>query len=62
MLLLIVSTFWHSRLGVQVVIDDYQSGGARVAMTVLNGFFHVALGATAVFAVLKIAFGGDPAA
>ena len=59
MLLLIVSAFWHSRLGIQVVIDDYQTEGARVAMTVLNSFFHIALGATAFFAVLKIAFGGD---
>jgi succinate dehydrogenase / fumarate reductase, membrane anchor subunit len=57
MLLLIVAVFWHFRLGVQVMIEDYVQGQARlVAMLALN-FYALAGGAAAIFAVLKIAFG-----
>ncbi len=60
MLLLIVSTFWHLKLGLQVVIEDYvhEEGGRLFAILLLN-FFAIAGAALAVFAVLKIAFGGE---
>lgn len=60
MLLLIVSTFWHLKLGLQVVIEDYvhEEGMKFFSVTLLN-FFAIALGALAFFSVLKIAFGGD---
>ena len=60
MLLLIVSTFWHLKLGLQVVIEDYvhEEGMKFFSITVLN-FFTIAVGALALFSVLKIAFGGD---
>ena len=62
MLLLIVSTFWHLKLGLQVVIEDYvhEDGLKLFSITLLN-FFVIALGALAFFSVLKIAFGGDAA-
>ncbi len=57
MLLLIVSVFWHLRLGVQVLLEDYVHGAPRVlAMLALN-FYALAGAAAAVFAVLKIALG-----
>ncbi len=57
MLLLIVSVFWHFRLGVQVMLEDYLHGATRVlAMLALN-FYALAGAAAAVFAVLKIALG-----
>ncbi|HEX8256838.1 MAG TPA: succinate dehydrogenase, hydrophobic membrane anchor protein [Allosphingosinicella sp.] len=61
MLLLIVATFWHLKLGLQVVIEDYvhEEGMKLFSITLLN-FFTIALGATAFFSVLKIAFGGAP--
>jgi succinate dehydrogenase / fumarate reductase membrane anchor subunit len=57
MILLIVSVFYHFRLGLQVVIEDYQHDEKRVAAMVLLNFFTVATAATAIFAILKVAFG-----
>jgi succinate dehydrogenase / fumarate reductase, membrane anchor subunit len=58
MILLILSTFWHMRLGVQVLIEDYvhAEGTKMLAILALN-FYTVAAGATALFAVHSIAFG-----
>lgn len=62
MLLLIVSTFWHLKLGLQVVVEDYvHEDGLRLFSITLLNFFAIALGALAFFSVLKIAFGGDAA-
>jgi len=58
MLLLILSVFWHFRLGVQVFIEDYlhKEGTKLLALLALN--FYALAGATAAaFAVLKIALG-----
>ena len=58
MLLLIVSVFWHFRLGMQVFIEDYlhAEGSKLLAILALN-FYALAGGATAAFCVLKIALG-----
>ena len=57
MLLLIVSVFWHFRLGVQVLIEDYVHGPARIIAMLALGFYTLAGAAAAVFAVFKIALG-----
>ncbi|MFN3433539.1 MAG: succinate dehydrogenase, hydrophobic membrane anchor protein [Sphingomonas sp.] len=57
MILLVVSVFYHFRLGLQVVIEDYQHDERRVAAIVLLNFFTVATAAIAIFAILKVAFG-----
>jgi len=60
MLLLIVSTFWHLKLGLQVVVEDYvHDGGLKAFSIILVNFFAIALGALAFYSVLKIAFGGE---
>jgi succinate dehydrogenase / fumarate reductase, membrane anchor subunit len=61
MLLLITSVFYHFRLGLQVLIEDYQHGEARIVCLLLLNFFVVATAAIAIFSILKIAFSGTPA-
>lgn len=61
MLLLIVSVFWHFRLGLQVLIEDYCHGTSRIATLLLLNFFTLGTAAIAVFSILKIAFSGTPA-
>ena len=59
MILLIVTTFHHTQLGLQVIIEDYVHNGAlRLASIVLVKFAAILLGLGSVFAVLRIALGG----
>jgi succinate dehydrogenase / fumarate reductase, membrane anchor subunit len=59
MLLLIGSVCWHFRLGAQVMIEDYVHAEGLKLMSLLGLNLYTAIIAfTAVFAVLKIAFGG----
>ena len=58
MLLLVTTTFHHFRLGLQVVIEDYQHDETRVVLLVLLDYFTVAAAVTAVFSILKVAFTG----
>lgn len=61
MILLIASLFWHARLGLVVMIEDYWHGGLGLLLVVLVNFFAILGAALAVFAVLKIAFAGTAA-
>ena len=59
LLLLIGTAVYHSQLGVQVVVEDYVTHhGLKIATMLLITFAHVAVAAGAIFAVLRIAFGG----
>ncbi|HXZ60667.1 MAG TPA: succinate dehydrogenase, hydrophobic membrane anchor protein [Steroidobacteraceae bacterium] len=61
LILLVLVATWHSRLGLQVVVEDYVPGpGARTTTLVLVDFAHALLAAAGVFAVLKVALGGAP--
>ena len=60
LMLLIVSVFYHFRIGLQVVIEDYQQNENRVALMLLLNFFTVAAAGVAIFSILKIAFTGVP--
>ena len=56
LVLLVISVFYHFRLGLQVVIEDYQHDETRTVLMILLNFFAVGAGAIAIFSILKIAF------
>lgn len=52
-------SFWHSRLGTRVVVEDYvHSHATRLVALVLIDFAHALLGAVTIIAVLRVSFGG----
>lgn len=56
LVLFIGAALYHSMLGVQVVIEDYVgSEGMKIAALLASKFFHFAVAAASIFAVLKIA-------
>jgi succinate dehydrogenase / fumarate reductase membrane anchor subunit len=58
MLLFIISTFHHMRIGMQVIIEDYVHGErAKYALLVLNTFFTIAAGFSSIYAIFKLSFG-----
>ena len=57
LILLVTSVVYHLRLGLQVVIEDYQHDESRVVLLVLLNLYVLVVYATAVFSILKVAFG-----
>jgi succinate dehydrogenase / fumarate reductase membrane anchor subunit len=60
LVLFIAVSVWHSKLGVQVVIEDYVHGGLKTVSLIFSTFAHTLVAAAAIFAVLKVAFGTAP--
>jgi succinate dehydrogenase / fumarate reductase, membrane anchor subunit len=61
MILMLVSIFWHVKLGLQVFIEDYvHDAGLKFATITLLNFYVVGAAAFGIFTVAKLAFTGAP--
>ena len=58
MALIVINTFWHFRLGLQVVIEDYIHDGGRIVAMALLHIWTFGAGGLALFSILKIALSG----
>lgn len=56
--LLIVSTFWHARLGLQVFIEDYLQDANRLAAIIALNLVTFAGGAFGLLCIVRLALGG----
>ncbi|MBT3333305.1 MAG: succinate dehydrogenase, hydrophobic membrane anchor protein, partial [Rhodospirillaceae bacterium] len=59
MLSFLLAGFWHMKLGLQVVIEDYvHSEWTKVTCLVMNNLISIFLALAATLAVLKMLLGG----
>jgi succinate dehydrogenase / fumarate reductase membrane anchor subunit len=58
LLLFIIASAWHMKIGMQVVIEDYvQSEKLKLAAIMANNFFSVAVALASIYAILKLSSG-----
>jgi len=58
MLLFIVASAWHMKIGMQVVIEDYlQHEKLKLVAIMANNFFSTAVALASIYAILKLSSG-----
>ena len=58
MVLLLTGLFYHTALGLQVVIEDYVHSGRKIAALIGMRLVCIVLAVAGILAILRIAFGG----
>ena len=58
LLLFIVASTWHMRIGMQIVIEDYvHNEKIKLASVMANNFFCIAVALASIYAILKMSSG-----
>ena len=58
MLLFIIASVWHMKIGMQVVIEDYIHGERLKLVSIMaNNFFSVTVALASIYAIFKLASG-----
>jgi succinate dehydrogenase / fumarate reductase membrane anchor subunit len=58
MLLFIIASAWHMKIGMQVVIEDYvHNEKLKLATIMANNFFSVTVALASIYAILKLSSG-----
>lgn len=58
LLLFIIASTWHMKIGMQVVIEDYvHNEKLKLASVMANNFFCFAVALTSIYAILKLSSG-----
>lgn len=58
LLLFIVASAWHMKIGMQIVIEDYIHGEkTKLACVMANNFFCISVALASIYAILKLSSG-----
>jgi succinate dehydrogenase / fumarate reductase membrane anchor subunit len=58
LLLFIIASAWHMKIGMQVVIEDYvHNEKLKLASVMANNFFSIAVALISIYAILKLSSG-----
>ncbi|MBI5323014.1 succinate dehydrogenase, hydrophobic membrane anchor protein [Bradyrhizobium sp.] len=58
LLLFIIASAWHMKIGMQIVIEDYIHGEkTKLALVMANNFFCIAVALASIYAILKLSSG-----
>ena len=55
LILMVISVFWHLRLGLTVLLEDYVHGPMLLLATVLLNFYAIGGAAYGIFTIVRIA-------
>lgn len=55
MILFIIASIWHMKIGMQVVLEDYVTDEkTKLAAIIANNFFSAAVGLASIYAIIKL--------